>query len=110
MATSRMDLLQGTLALLILKALESGPQHGYGVARTIEQSTDDVLRVEEGSLYPALHRMQQRGWIASSWGLSENKRKAKYYKLTDLGRAELAAEAQAWERYTAAVGRMLQSS
>jgi transcriptional regulator len=102
-----MDLLQGTLALLILKALESGPQHGYGVARTIEQSTDDVLRVEEGSLYPALHRMKERGWITSTWGLSENKRKAKYYELTDLGRAQLSHEAAEWERYAQAVAQMI---
>lgn len=108
MTKSRMDLLQGTLAMLILKSLEGGPQHGYGVARTIEQATDDVLRVEEGSLYPALHRMQQRGWIQASWGVSENKRKAKFYELTDLGREQLSREAAEWERYAAAVGQMLQ--
>ena len=110
MARQKTDLLQGTLDLLILKALESGAQHGYGVAKTIEVATDDVLRVEEGSLYPALHRMAQRGWIASSWGRSENKRRAKFYELTALGREQLSEEAAAWDRYSGAVERMLRPS
>lgn len=105
-----MDLLQGTLAMLILKALENGAQHGYAVARTIETSTDDVLRVEEGSLYPALHRMAQRGWIASHWGLSENRRRAKFYQLTDLGRQQLSDEAAEWERYAQAVAQMMRTT
>ena len=108
MTTTRVDLLQGTLAMLILKALDRESMHGYGVARTIERATNDVLRVEEGSLYPALHRMEKRGWIASVWGLSENKRRAKYYELTDLGREQLSAEATEWERYARAVAQMMQ--
>ena len=110
MTKTRMDLLQGTLAMLILKSLEGKPQHGYGVARAIERSTDDVLRVEEGSLYPALHRMLQRKWIEARWGLSENNRKAKFYQLTDLGRAQLRQESVEWKRYAAAVEQMLGSS
>lgn len=107
MTKARIDLLQGTLAMLILKALERGASHGYQIARTIENATDDVLRVEEGSLYPALHRMQQRGWIKARWGLSENNRKAKYYELTKLGRGQLQDETAEWERYSGAVARML---
>ena len=109
MARSRMDLLQGTLAMLILKALESGPMHGYQIAKTIELATNDVLRVEEGSLYPALHRMQKRKWVKAKWGLSENKRKAKYYELSKLGQEQLDSETAEWERYTGAVERMLRS-
>jgi PadR family transcriptional regulator PadR len=105
----RIDLLQGTLAMLILKALERGASHGYQVARTIELATDDVLRVEEGSLYPALHRMQQRGWIRAKWGKSENNRKAKFYELTKNGRAQLENQTADWERYASAVEQMLQS-
>ncbi len=110
MSKPRIDLLQGTLALLILKSLVQGPQHGYGIARTIEQATDDVLRVEEGSLYPALHRMRKRRWITSSWGLSENNRKAKYYRLSQLGRAQLAKETTEWKQYSRAVAKMIRSS
>lgn len=110
MTRTRVDLLQGTLAMLILKALEHESMHGYGVARTIEQATDDVLRVEEGSLYPALHRMEKRGWIASAWGRSENKRRAKYYQLTPLGREQLSEEATEWERYASAVAQMMRPS
>jgi transcriptional regulator len=105
----RIDLLQGTLGLLVLKSLEQGARHGYQIARTIERNTDDVLRVEEGSLYPALHRMQQRKWIKASWGVSENNRRAKFYELTALGRAQLAREAEDWDRYAAAVARLLES-
>lgn len=105
----RIDLLQGTLGLLILKSLEHGPQHGYQIARTIERNTDDVLRVEEGSLYPALHRMQQRKWIKAAWGVSENNRRAKFYELTALGRKQLARETDEWGRYADAVARMLES-
>ncbi len=103
----RIDLLQGTLDLLILKVLEGQPTHGYGVARTIERVTDDVLKVEEGSLYPALHRMEERGWISSTWGRSENKRRAKFYTLTEAGRRQLAAETVEWSRYANAIAQML---
>ncbi len=110
MTRTRVDLLQGTLAMLILKALEHESMHGYGVARTIEHATDDVLRVEEGSLYPALHRMEKRGWIASAWGRSENQRRAKYYQLTPLGREQLSEEVTEWERYASAVAQMMRPS
>jgi PadR family transcriptional regulator len=110
MKQRRLDLLQGTLDMLILTALSGGPQHGYGVARTIERSTNDILRVEEGSLYPALHRMQERGWVRSSWGQSENNRRAKFYELTDEGRRQLSVEAAEWERYSHAVAQMLRNA
>ena len=97
------DVLRGTLDLLILKAVSWGPSHGYSVARWIEQATDDVLRIEEGSLYPALHRLETRGWVATEWGLSDNNRRAKYYTLTATGRAQLRAEAATWTRYAEAV-------
>ena len=103
----KVDLLQGTLDMLILKALTRGPMHGYAVVRWIQQTTDDVLRVEEGSLYPALHRLEERRWISSSWGLSDNNRKAKYYKLTALGRKKLAAELSNWERMTEAITKIM---
>ena len=107
MPRKKTDLLQGTLDLLVLKALDGNPSHGYAVARTIERVTDDVLRVEEGSLYPALHRMEERGWITSYWGQSENRRRAKFYELTDLGRHQLSVEATEWTRYADAIARML---
>jgi transcriptional regulator len=101
------DLLHGTLDMLILKALTRGPMHGYAVVRWIQQITDDALRVEEGSLYPALHCLEKRKWISSSWGLSENNRKAKYYKLTALGRKQLAAELSGWQRLTEAITKVM---
>lgn len=104
----QMDLMQGTLDLLILKTLLAGPQHGYAIARSIQEATGDALRIEEGSLYPALHRMQRRGWIAASWGASENNRRAKYYRLARAGRKQLASQETAWLRFTEAVGRVLQ--
>ena len=107
MAASTVDLLQGTLDVLILKALSWGPMHGYGVARWLQQTTDDVLSIEEGSLYPALHRMERRGWIESEWGLSENNRRAKYYKLTTEGRRQLRAEASTWSVFSQAVSKVL---
>lgn len=107
MTDESLDLLQGTLDLLVLKTLSWGPRHGYAVARWIQETTRDALRVEEGALYPALHRLERRGWIASEWGLSENNRRAKYYQLTDAGRRQLRAQHAAWTRYTAAVGRVL---
>ncbi len=91
-------LLQGTLPLLILSALSRGASHGYAIARWIEETTDDALRVEEGSLYPALHRMAKKGWISSEWGLSENNRRARFYSLTDRGRSQLCDQARGWNR------------
>ncbi len=108
MPAPSLDLLKGTLDLLILKTLSWGPTHGYGVARWIEQVTDDALRVEEGSLYPALHRLEKRGWIESDWGLSENNRRAKYYALTADGRKQLRAESADWSRFAAAVFKVLE--
>ena len=101
------DLLRGTVELLILKALTHGRQHGFGVARWLEDVTDDVLRLEEGSLYPALHRLEQKKWLAAEWGYTENNRRAKYYRLTALGRKQLAAETSRWTRYTEAVAMIL---
>src|SRR5271169_873030 len=107
MAKTNSDNLQGTLALLVLKSLEHGPMHGWGITLHIQRVSDDVLRVEEGSLYPALHRMEQEGWIASAWGLSENNRRARFYRLTELGRKQLAAERENWRRTASAVGLVL---
>ena len=107
MAASNVDLLQGTLDVLVLKALSWGSLHGYGVARWLQQTTDDVLSIEEGSLYPALHRMERRGWITSEWGLSENNRRAKYYKLTSEGRRQLRAESSTWSVFSQAVSKVL---
>jgi PadR family transcriptional regulator, regulatory protein PadR len=97
------DILRGTLDLLVLKALSWGTTHGYGVARWIEFATDDALGVGEGTLYPALHRLEERGWVASRWGVSENNRRAKFYSLTADGRARLRVEADNWRRYARAV-------
>ena len=110
MATESADLLQGTLGILILKALLAGSQHGYGVARWVEGATDDVLRIEEGSLYPALRRLEDRGWVSSEWGLSENNRRARFYSITVAGRAHLRNEAAVWIRYAAAVGQVLRAA
>ena len=107
MPPATLDLLQGTLDVLVLKTLSWGPRHGYAVARWLRQTTDDVLQVEEGSLYPALHRMERRGWIESEWGLSENNRRAKYYRLTTDGRKQLRAEASTWSAFSAAVSKVL---
>jgi PadR family transcriptional regulator PadR len=104
------ELLQGTLGILILKGLLSGPSHGYGVARWVETATDDVLRIEEGSLYPALRRLEDRGWVASEWGLSENNRRARFYTITSAGRAHLRREAALWMRYAGAVTRVLRTA
>jgi transcriptional regulator len=98
-------LLQGTVELLVLKRLSWGPMHGYGIAAWIETATDDVLRVEEGSLYPALYRMTRKGWIKGEWGVSENNRRAKFYRLTRAGRRQLAEQASGWERLSGAVNR-----
>jgi transcriptional regulator len=103
-----LDLLQGTLDLLVLQTLSRGLMHGYAVARQIRDRSAEVFLVEEGALYPALHRLERRGWIASEWGLSENKRKARFYQLTPEGRIQLHAEVATWERYTNAVAGILQ--
>jgi PadR family transcriptional regulator PadR len=111
MAQSRVaksDLLQGTLDLLILRTLQSGDMHGWGIAQRLQQISQDVLQVNQGSLYPALYRLEQQGWIASSWGDSENNRRAKFYSLTRTGRKQLAEETANWERISAAVARVLQ--
>jgi PadR family transcriptional regulator PadR len=103
-----LDLLQGTLDLLVLKTLTWGPMHGYSVARLIRERSDNVFLVEEGALYPALHRLERAGWIESEWGMSENNRKAKFYQLTTRGRAQLRAEVATWQKYTKAVAGVLQ--
>ncbi len=100
-------MLQGTLDVLVLKTLCWGPMHGYAVARWLQQVTDDVLQIEEGSLYPSLHRMERKGWVESEWGLSENNRKAKYYTLTKTGRNQLAAETSTWSAFAGAVTKVL---
>jgi len=101
------DVLQGTLGLLVLKTLALGPMHGYGITVHIQRISNDALRVEEGSLYPALHRMEQDGWIAAEWAASENNRRARYYRLTAKGRKQLAQEEKSWERLTQAVACVL---
>ena len=106
----RLDLLQGTLDMLILKSLTWGPMHGYGIAGWLQRTTDDALAVEEGSLYPALHRMMRRGWLAAQWGVSENNRRAKYYTLTAEGRRRLRLETSTWEAFIVAVAKVLRAS
>jgi PadR family transcriptional regulator PadR len=108
LAKANNGVLQGTLALLVLKTLACGPQHGYGVTLHIQRVSNDLLRVEEGSLYPALHRMEQDGWISAEWGMSENNRRARYYRLTATGRKQLAEEEKNWARLTEAVASVLQ--
>jgi PadR family transcriptional regulator len=110
MKKTQTDLLQGTLDLLVLKTLQSGPTHGWDIAQRIQQVSRDVLRVGQGSLYPALHRLEAQGWIASEWGASENNRKAKYYKLTAAGRKQLEAETETWRLFTGAVELILKTS
>ena len=100
-------LLQGTLELLVLKTLSWGPMHGYGIASWIEGATDDVLRVEEGSLYPALYRMTRKGWIRGKWGTTENNRRAKYYELTAEGERQFREQSSGWQRFAAAVDRAI---
>jgi transcriptional regulator len=110
MGEPRLELLQGTLDMLILKALALGPMHGYQIARRIQQSSADVLQVEEGSLYPALHRMERRGWIKAEWGLSENNRRAKFYDLTRAGRKQLQAEEVNWGRLSEAISKVMRTA
>ena len=107
MAEERSDLLQGTLSLVILKALLAGPRHGYAIARWVEATTADVLRVDESSLYPALRRLEDRGWVNADWGTSELGRKAKVYRLTPRGRRQLSLETEEWARFAAAISRVL---
>ncbi|MGA2561529.1 MAG: PadR family transcriptional regulator [Terracidiphilus sp.] len=107
MTRTRGDNLQGALDLLVLKSLEQGPMHGWGITLHIQQISNDILRVEEGSLYPALHRMEEEKWIAAEWGLSENNRRARFYRLTAAGRKKLATERENWLRITSAVGLVL---
>lgn len=107
MQKTKNDILQGTLGLLVLKTLQQGPMHGWGITLHIQQISNEVLRVEEGSLYPALHRMEQDGWISAEWGVSENNRRARYYKLTAAGRKQLAEEEKNWRRLTEAVASVL---
>jgi PadR family transcriptional regulator len=108
MAETRGEVLQGTLDLIVLKTLESlGPLHGYGIAMRIQQVSADLLRLNQGTLYPALLRLEQRGWISSKWGVSDNHRKAKYYSLTRSGRKQLLAETESWERMAALMTRLL---
>jgi PadR family transcriptional regulator, regulatory protein PadR len=108
MGQGKSDVLSGTLDLLVLKTLARGAMHGYGITLHILRVSQDVLRVEEGSLYPALHRMEQEGWIRAEWGLSENNRKARYYELTPKGRKQLAREEESWNDLTRAVASVLQ--
>lgn len=106
--SSKSDLLQGTLDLLILRALQAAPMHGWAISQRIQQVSQDVLLVQQGSLYPSLHRLERRGWIAAQWGASENNRRAKFYSLTDAGRAQLDLETQRWNKLSGAVARVLQ--
>lgn len=107
MTKRKSDLLQGTLDLLVLKTLELEPMHGWGIAQRIQQISEEVLQVNQGSLYPALHRLEEQGWIRSNWAASENNRQAKYYELTRLGRKQLSDETENWERLSTAVARIL---
>ena len=108
MGGSKSDILQGTLDLMVLQTLEAmGPLHGYGVARRIEQISDDVLQLNQGTIYASLLRLQQRRWIAAAWGTSENNRKAKFYTMTRAGRRQLSAETEHWERIAGVIGRLL---
>lgn len=103
----RVELPQGTLDLLILRALALEPQHGWGISERVQQMSGNVLRIQQGSLYPALHRLERRGWIKARWGSSENNRRAKYYELTRSGRKQLAAETESWQKLAAAVAQVL---
>lgn len=107
MGKDKMELLQGTLDLLILRALKLGPMHGFGISVLIRQMSEDVLRVEQGSLYPALYRLERQGWIESEWGTSDNNRKAKFYKLTPAGRKQLVEETSNWEKLSRAINLII---
>ena len=107
MGTDRMELLQGTLELLILRTLLPGPSHGHAVAKHIQRTSEDLLQIETGSLYPALHRLEAKGWIAASWDLSDKGKRARYYRLTALGRRQLVTEQSKWQAFTRAMGLVL---
>ena len=107
---SAVEFRHGAIELLLLKALSWGPQHGFSVARWIQETADDVLRLEEGSMYPALHRMEDKGWVKATWGNSENNRRAKFYQLTAKGREQLVEDTRDWWRYSAAVGKVLKAT
>jgi transcriptional regulator len=106
----RLELLQGTLDMLVLRTLLFGPLHGYGIAKAIQQTSDDILQIEHGSLYPALHRLELRGWIASKWETNERNRRAKYYRLTPAGRKQLTAEQSKWNQFAKAIARVMRTS
>ena len=110
MPAAKADLLQGTLDMLILKIVALGSIHGYGISQRIQQISKDVLQVQQGSLYPALHRLEKRGWLASEWGESENGRQAKFYKLSPIGKKQLAAEEATWNRLSEAVALVMQTA
>ena len=110
MQGNRIDLPQGTLDLLILRSLRLGPNHGWGIAERIQQVSKEVLQVQQGSLYPALHRLERRGWIKAEWGASENNRRAKFYELTRAGRTQLESETETWRKLTIAVGHVLDTA
>jgi PadR family transcriptional regulator PadR len=110
MSATKAELLQGTLDLLILKTLTAGPMHGYSIAQRIQQRSDDILVVEEGSLYPCLYRMEEKGWIGAEWGKSDNNRRAKFYSLTRAGRRQLQEETAIWERVHRAITLVLQAA
>ena len=107
MKSSAVDLLQGSLDVIVLKTLSAQPMHGFGIARRIQLITDDVLQVEEGSLYPALYRMENKGWVTADWALTENKRRAKYYRLTAAGRRQLAQSTTTWETFATAMSKIM---
>ena len=108
--TERIELPQGTLDLLILRTLLPGAQHGWAISERVQQVSSDVLSIQQGSLYPALHRLERRGWIRARWGTSDNNRRAKYYELTKLGRKQLELETEAWRKLTVAVGQILEGA
>jgi PadR family transcriptional regulator, regulatory protein PadR len=110
MNKTKSDLLQGTLDMLILKTLALGPMHGWGISQRIHQISEDVLCINQGSLYPALYRLEQQDWIEAEWGSSDNNRQAKYYKLTRAGKKQLSEETENWERLSAAINRVLQTT
>ena len=110
MLPSNIDLPQGTLDLLILRTLSIGPQHGWAISERVQQVSSDVLRIQQGSLYPALHRLERRGWIKARWGTSDNNRRAKYYELTRTGRKQLEVETNSWQKLTAAVAQILENA
>jgi PadR family transcriptional regulator PadR len=109
MTNERIDLPQGTLDLLILRTLSLGAQHGWAISERVQQVSSDVLQIQQGSLYPALHRLERRGWIKAKWGTSDNNRRAKYYELTAAGKKQLAVETDSWQKMTAAVTQILES-